>query len=190
MFYMLYILFIILNWSFSKMEQLSLNPIAPRVSDCDCGCDPAGAAATWSGGSLSVFATSPQAGTCVWTRRRFWWWSTQRRPTPNYPPSASEFQRSEQTLGDSLDSGLCFLSISYWFRLSDFPLSRTRWRWLRREMWRGWAFLRSSTESPCASSSMCPLACGSPTPPWMPKLLVWEWWRERLGFYLGSNINN
>lgn len=75
----------------------------------------------------------------------------------------------------------------YCLSLLIFPsllLSRRRWMWPRSVTWRGWAFQRSSMESPCASSSTCPQACGSHTQPWMPKLLVWEWWRERLEFTL------
>lgn len=41
------------------------------------------------------------------------------------------------------------------------PLSRRRWMWLRSVMLRVWAFQRSSMESPCALSNMCPQACGS-----------------------------
>lgn len=51
--------------------------------------------------------------------------------------------------------------------------SRRRWMWLRSVMLRGWAFRRSSMESPCASYSMYPQASGSHTQPWMPRLLVW-----------------
>lgn len=58
----------------------------------------AGAAATWSGGSRSASATSPQAGTCVWMRRRACWWSTQRGPTPNSLLFASAPQRSKKTV--------------------------------------------------------------------------------------------